>query len=168
MRGEVERKLVYTFNSNQEITSDDVQGIEGSVEQEWKDADAQALEPDAPRPADRSPEAIAKSVEAGDVLFHTATAQCVTCHGALGLGDGLDPNAPDTAKDVWGVPLRPANLTLGVYRGGRRPIDLYRRIHVGIKGNVMPGFGAQLKPEQIWNLVDYVQTLGFRPQAEGK
>lgn len=165
MRGELERKLMAVFKDNGEITADDVQGFQSSIEAAWKDADNQALTAEAPRP-DRSPEAIAKSVKAGDELFHTQAAQCVSCHGANGLGDGLDPNAPEAAKDIWGTALRPANLTLGVYRGGRRPIDLYRRVHVGIKGNVMPGFGAQLKPEQIWNLVDYVQSLGLRDEGK--
>ncbi len=100
-------------------------------------------------------------VKAGDNLFHTDKAQCMACHGPKGKGDGLDPDVTKRNKDVWGLPLRPADLTLGVYRGGRRPIDLYRRVHTGVKGGEMPGFGGQLRSEEIWNLVDYVQSLGL-------
>ena len=40
--------------------------------------------------------------------------------------------------DDWGNPLRPANLNRGVYKGGRRPLDLYWRIAKGINGAQMP------------------------------
>ena len=40
--------------------------------------------------------------------------------------------------DEWGNPLRPANLNRGVYKGGRRPIDIYWRISKGINGAKMP------------------------------
>jgi len=63
--------------------------------------------------------------------------------------------------------LRPRNLREGVYRGGRRPLDIYRRIHAGINGALMPG-GAKtpqkpvgLSSEEIWHLVDYVRMLPF-------
>ena len=51
--------------------------------------------------------------------------------------------------DVWDHPIKPRDLTSGVYRGGRRPLDIYRRIHAGIKGTPMPPFGAALKEEEI-------------------
>lgn len=60
--------------------------------------------------------------------------------------------------------VRPRNLRLDVYRGGRRPIDLYRRIHAGINGAPMPA-AAKLKPEEIWHLVDYVRQLPFEPAS---
>ena len=40
--------------------------------------------------------------------------------------------------DDWGNPLRPANLNRGVYKGGRRPIDIFWRIAKGINGAQMP------------------------------
>jgi mono/diheme cytochrome c family protein len=69
--------------------------------------------------------------------------------------------------------IRPRNLRLGVYRGGRRPLDLYRRLHAGINGTPMPGVGpatpgakGTLSPEEIWNIVDYIQSLPFEPASE--
>lgn len=63
--------------------------------------------------------------------------------------------------DEWGTLTRARNLTRGVYRGGRRPIDLYWRIHSGINGSGMKSFGGALKPEQIWDLVNFVRVLPY-------
>lgn len=62
--------------------------------------------------------------------------------------------------DKWGTLVRPANLTLGVYRGGRRPVDIYYRIIGGIEGCGMPGSKA-LTPKEYWDLVNFVQTMPY-------
>lgn len=66
----------------------------------------------------------------------------------------------------------PRNLRKGVYRGGRRRIDVFARIHAGIPGTPMPGAGAAapggqgtLTEEEIWNLVDYVLSLPYEPAS---
>lgn len=69
--------------------------------------------------------------------------------------------------DDWGNPLRPANLNNGPgtqYKGGRRPIDLYWRIAKGINGAKMPSHASALKPEQIWDLVNFVLALPYEPE----
>ena len=66
--------------------------------------------------------------------------------------------------DDWQWPLRPANLNTGVYKGGRRPIDIYWRIAKGINGAKMPAHETTLKPEQIWDLVNFVLALPDRPE----
>jgi mono/diheme cytochrome c family protein len=77
-----------------------------------------------------------------------------------------DPNAdPKDTKDSWGHQARPANLTLGVYRGGGRPIDLFRRIHSGIKGTPMPAQSTNLKDDEIWDVVNYIRTLPYAVPA---
>lgn len=63
------------------------------------------------------------------------------------------------SKDDWGNPLRPANLNLGVYKGGRRPIDIYWRINKGINGAKMPAH--DLKPRELWDLVNFVLDLPY-------
>jgi mono/diheme cytochrome c family protein len=64
--------------------------------------------------------------------------------------------------DEWGNQLKPRNLTLGQYRGGRRPVDLFRRVYAGIKGTPMPAFGGTaLKDNEIWDLVNYVMSLPY-------
>jgi len=62
--------------------------------------------------------------------------------------------------DSWGTLVRPANLTTGMYRGGRRPIDIYHRIHSGINGSGMARF-SNLEAKQIWDLVNFVQALPY-------
>lgn len=65
--------------------------------------------------------------------------------------------------DDWGNPLRPANLNLGVYKGGRRPIDLYWRISKGINGAKMPAHASLLPDEQLWDVVNFVLALPYEP-----
>ena len=69
--------------------------------------------------------------------------------------------------------ITPRNLRQNIYRGGRRPVDLYRRISAGINGVPMPGVGpaspgatGTLTPEEIWALVDYVRSLPYEPIGE--
>ncbi len=68
--------------------------------------------------------------------------------------------------DDWGNPLRPGNLNRGertVYKGGRRPIDIYWRIAKGINGAKMPAHFPTLEPEKIWDLVNFVLALPYDP-----
>ncbi len=82
-----------------------------------------------------------------------------------------DPKKADTIRDLWvkgsldewGNPLRAANLNLGMYKGGRRPIDIYWRIAKGINGAKMPAHANVLKPDQIWDLVNFVLALPYEP-----
>jgi mono/diheme cytochrome c family protein len=69
--------------------------------------------------------------------------------------------------DDWGNPLRPANINNGtstMYKGGRRPLDIYWRIAKGINGAKMPAHAQLLKPEQIWDLVNFVLALPYQPR----
>jgi mono/diheme cytochrome c family protein len=63
--------------------------------------------------------------------------------------------------DDWATLVRPRDLTKSVYRGGRRPIDLYYRIHSGISGGNMPAQGTNLTKEQIWDVVNFVRVLPY-------
>ncbi len=73
-------------------------------------------------------------------------------------------------------PLRnaiPRNLRQGIYRGGRRRIDVFRRIYAGIAGTPMPGSGpaspgatGTITEEEIWNVVDYVLSLPYEPSSQ--
>ena len=60
-------------------------------------------------------------------------------------------------------PILPRNLRLGIYRFGRRPLDLFRRVHEGINGVPMPGGAATpgFTPDEMWHVVDYVRSLPF-------
>jgi mono/diheme cytochrome c family protein len=67
--------------------------------------------------------------------------------------------------DDWGNPLRPSNLSRGIYKGGRRPLDLYYRIANGITGTPMPAHASSVKsPEDLWHLVNFVLALPYQPE----
>jgi mono/diheme cytochrome c family protein len=125
-----------------------------------------------------------ESIERGRKLYLSQIegkkTQCADCHGPAGRGDG--PNTeqfwpiPGTTPerkyqdvglhDEWGHAQQPRNLTRGVYRGGRRPVDIYRRIFAGIRGTQMPGFGGTvLNDQEIWDVVNYVLSIPFDGKA---
>jgi len=91
-----------------------------------------------------------------------ADAGCASCHGADGKGDG--DSAPDL-KDAAGRPIKPADFTAGVYRGGSDARDLYHRIATGVDGTPMPAYGDVLSPADLWAVVDYVGSLRATPAA---
>lgn len=144
----------------------------------WTRADDEAsrIAPTVPRVADD-----AASRERGRLLYMSDKTKCYTCHGMRGKGDGAATEdfwkKPGTEElyprrglhDAWGNPLQPRNLTLGQYRGGRRPVDVFRRLYAGIKGTPMPGFGkTALKDEEIWDIVNFVMSLQYQSPQPAK
>ncbi len=112
------------------------------------------------RPIAISPEPpiTAESLEKGKTLF---TSNCMICHGPAGKGDG--PMLP-VLKDSWDEPVVPANFTLpaGVSGGvklGHNSEHLFKTIMTGIGGTPMPAFEGNLTPEEIWDMVHFVQSL---------
>jgi mono/diheme cytochrome c family protein len=73
-------------------------------------------------------------------------------------------------------PLRnaiPRNLRQGVYRGGNRRLDVFRKIYAGIAGTPMPGSGpaspgakGTISEADMWNIVDYVVSLPYEPSSQ--
>jgi mono/diheme cytochrome c family protein len=103
---------------------------------------------------------------------------CAACHGATGRGDGVQVEdymvdaetrekfAEPGLFDDWGHLIKPRDLTRGIYRGGRRPVDLYRRVHEGINGTPMMPFKATIPDAEIWDLVNYVYHIPFESRGE--
>ncbi len=81
-------------------------------------------------------------------------ANCVSCHTDYG-------RQAKFRFDDWGTLARPNNFTAGIFRGGRRPVDMYYRIHSGINGSGMANFGSVLEPDKIWDLVNFVSALPY-------
>jgi mono/diheme cytochrome c family protein len=54
---------------------------------------------------------------------------------------------------------------MGIYRGGDRPEDIYRRIVQGIEGTPMPAVALKpdnpqgLTEDEVWQLVAYVMNM---------
>jgi mono/diheme cytochrome c family protein len=161
-RGQVERELAFVVAEYNELSDQDVQSAVARVAEEWAVAPNSVVEPESEKPPFTW-----ESVRRGREYYLSSTkGNCAACHGDRGLGDGpsavVDPATGQPMRDTWGFEIRPTDLTQGFFRGGRRPLDLYRRIHSGVKGTPMPGQAANLKPEEIWDVVHFVLWLPYQ------
>ena len=111
---------------------------------EWN-APARAARKKSPIPAD------AKSIAAGKVVF---TAQCLSCHGPAGKGDG------PAAKDLNPKPRDLSDPKILSQTDGA----LFWKISTGRKP--MPEFEKLISEDERWHVINYVRTLG--PQGGGK
>ncbi len=161
LRGEVEFNLMQNLIKENITTAEIKDSFDeyfGAITKNWLTSaqPAQAIKPDPAVAANAKfppTEQQKQSVIHGWELFRsTAEAGCIGCHQDYGRQGNL-------FYDIWGTIGRPADLTLGVYRGGRRPIDLYYRIHSGVNGSNMPAFGKLLKDQDIWDLVGFLEVL---------
>ena len=139
--------------------------------------------------------ALDESIAKGRKLFLSEEAACAKCHGESARGDGKQlPDYDDWTKDwtskidisptkldslmplmaLGGMkpqPLKPRNIVEGKFRGGREPMDIYRRIRYGIVGSPMPAAAIikssddkGINEEDIWHLVNYVLSIA-EPEA---
>jgi mono/diheme cytochrome c family protein len=176
IRGEVEHNLAVGFQSDEHITAEGPLEEFKTVWAKWQEAKTKVVAFDGEVPAPT-----AQMLKRGEELFHDAKkGNCASCHGDTGLGDGpsafkLDDHGERVSAyaDDWGNPILPRNLVQGLFRGGRRPIDIYRRIYAGINGGPMPGIGESkdadgkllLSADDMWALVHYVRSLSERDET---
>jgi mono/diheme cytochrome c family protein len=154
------------------------------VVQKWIDADGLATAVPAPTHGLSGEQAIARGRE----LFYGPIANCVQCHGNSALGDGVTNDYDDWTKELEPAKsdrlaayldagalhprnILPRNLRMGVYRGGRRPIDLYWRLKNGIDGTPMPAVPMQpadkgLSSNDVWCLIEYVRSMPYEPISQ--
>jgi mono/diheme cytochrome c family protein len=102
-----------------------------------------------------------QSVRRGHDLFKDPSrGGCIGCHYDYGRQSPY-------YFDAWGTVVRPIDLTRPRYRGGRRPIDFFWRIHSGINGSGMAplaklaGESDQDREKRIWDLVNFIQVLPY-------
>lgn len=186
IRGQTEIELNLLADQEEELPTDraGLAEIIAGIAASWAEAEDAVVVPaqEGLPPFDPSQDQAAwqASVDRGRQLFRDGkTANCIKCHGPNGLGDGggaelwddwnkmkHDPNYVGAHWNLPSQELLPRNLRLGIYRGGRRPIDIYRRIFAGIKGTPMPAAGNVLKEPQIWDVVNYVLQLPYETETE--
>ena len=164
-RGEVEYRLMRISEQqlgeeddiDSQLVSEQVQLIAGW----WADAEAQIVRPLTPQP-----QYTQESIDAGARAF--VQLNCYKCHGRDGRGN----KTQDVGKDDWGRIAHAADLTTGMLHGGRRPVDIYRRIYSGINATPMPAFAQPdtgkgeteiQRSETIWNLAHFITSV-----VEGK
>lgn len=149
-------------------------GAGDELAEQWTAADTEESKiiPSVPRVPDSE-----ESRRKGRELYLSKTLNCADCHGIDGAGNGPQTMAyedkahPVTGEkysepglhDAWGNLNQPRNLQTGIFRGGRRPIDLFCRIHAGIKGSAMPSF-KNTPHEDIWHIVNYVLSIQFESE----
>ena len=98
-------------------------------------------------PVEASPE----SITAGRQLY---LKNCRHCHGTKGLGDG--PLAP--------TDVRPANLTDEKWDHGSTDGEIFAVIANGAgPDSQMKGAKPTLTDTQIWNIVNFIRSLGPSP-----
>lgn len=94
----------------------------------------------------KAPKATPELLAKGKAAFE---ANCVTCHGATGHGDGpaglyMDPRPRDFGKDR--------------FKQGATPEEVFVSITHGVKDTAMVGF-AHLSEEERWALSHHVLTM---------
>ena len=160
-RGELELAMIRDARDELEETDSFPPSMVASnvtrIDQSWREADSMKVVPLSP-PTVASEE----SIRAGAKAF--VQLNCYKCHGKDGKGN----KAFDVGKDDWGRIAYAADLTSGTLHGGRRPIDIYRRIYSGINATPMPAFSqpdssqgetVEQRSATIWNLVHFVTSV---------
>ncbi len=102
-----------------------------------------------------SPTSVARGQQAYDKL------QCGKCHGTDGRGTGA---VTTSFEDDWRQPLRAADLTEPwTFHGGATSRDIYLRFRTGMMGTPMPSFADAASEHEMWDLANYVVSLGRKP-----
>jgi mono/diheme cytochrome c family protein len=102
-----------------------------------------------------SPESIGRGRQVYDKL------QCGKCHGTDGRGSGA---VTTDFRDDWNQPLPAADLTEPwTFRGGATSRDIYLRFRTGMSGTPMPSFAEATTDPEMWDLANYVVSLGRKP-----
>jgi len=90
----------------------------------------------------------AASVAAGQTVYQK---QCAGCHGDTGKGDG-----------AMGEELnpKPSNLSDAEWKHGSTDGEIFVVIRDGVKSTGMKSYARKLTTHQIWDVVNYVRSLG--------
>jgi len=183
-RGELEYRILTLFEAEEDVFEDlpaadggdpnaeeqvrKVRFVEDVVEQQvaaiaadWNKADEFVMQP-----LSTEPKFSLESVARGRDAFLGNVGNCYGCHGKDGRGMDIPPEQAKSFQDSWGNLSRAADLSAGMFHGGGRSIDIYRRIMIGIEP--MPSRYADLSknPELVWDLVHYVQYIASARRRE--
>lgn len=98
-----------------------------------------------------------KSLSSGQALY---LRNCLGCHGLKGRSDGVSTKR---VVDINNDSIWPRNLSKPwTFRRGAKRTDIFKTLRTGLSGTTMPRFSPRVfKDEQIWDIVNYVQTLSL-------
>jgi mono/diheme cytochrome c family protein len=114
--------------------------------QEHQHAEGKHTHPDAAKM--KNPVASsAASIAAGKKLYD---AQCASCHGSTGKGDG---KAGALLKPL------PSDLSDAEWKHGSTDGEIFTVIRDGARQTGMRAYGSRIPANDIWNLVNYVRSL---------
>jgi mono/diheme cytochrome c family protein len=88
------------------------------------------------------------SIAAGQTLYE---ANCVTCHGTKGAGDGVQASK---------FTPRPSDLADAQWKHGPTDGEIFTVIRNGVPKTSMSSFAKKMTERQTWDLVNYVRSLG--------
>jgi mono/diheme cytochrome c family protein len=179
-RGELEADVTRTaeldYDPDEEIDNAEFTDSVTRIHDNWEQAAYQVV-----LPVTAQPKYSDETILAGRKAF--LSKGCSKCHGEDGRGqtDWLSSefiaaleSLPEEKRekinyDAWGNVAPAADITARMLHGGRRPIDVYRRIFTGINGTPMPAFSQALsqEPETLWHLVHYVASIVEGRTVEG-
>jgi high-affinity iron transporter len=97
---------------------------------------------------------VSPSLVRGEAVYR---ANCASCHGPGGRGDGPLARSLDPP---------PANLSDAHALRDQSPLDYFRRISIGVVGTAMPAFESRLSPQDRWSVALYASLLRL-PQGSG-
>jgi len=179
-RGELEAYVAQLaeldYDEDEEIDPFEFVDTIGRIHDQWEQAEYQSVLPVTARPKFDD-----ETILAGRKAF--LSKGCSKCHGDDVRGQTAwlshefiaeQQAKPENEReqinyDAWGEPAPAADLTARMLHGGRRPIDIYRRIYTGINGTPMPAFNQALteEPETMWELVHYVLSVIEDREVDG-
>jgi mono/diheme cytochrome c family protein len=90
----------------------------------------------------------ATSIASGRKLFSST---CASCHGETAQGDG---------KMASQLNPKPANLVDDTWIHGSSDGEIFIVIRDGVKNTGMKAFGSGMTARQIWDVVNYLRSIG--------
>ncbi len=139
---------------------------------EWELRTAEPAVPFHENPVDLSDRAsIEAAIGKGRKIFHKQ-ATCWSCHPAYMTRPELETLAgsarddlekPLAKPDAWGETILPPDFARDRLKSIKTLKDLYAVIAAGVGGTAMPTWKGALKPDELWSLVFYVDSLRPSP-----
>ncbi len=121
--------------------------------------DHQPLKPgDSPSGRIKVPAEPPYTAEARDRAWQLFSVVCAGCHGPTGRGDGQQQQ-----EDSEGFPVRPRDLTAGIFKGSPEPEHVYKRVVAGLPGSPMPA-NYEIYGNDAWHIVHYVREMSSDEQ----